>query len=274
MYESFEPAPKLEPFVECFWKWSLDASGQPIDDILPDVAPELIVHLAGRPLAQADSGDWLRQEPAFLYCAARKSLKLWVREPLQVFAVRFRPWGIRRFSGMPMEAILDRPIAPGAAFPAFGDDLVASLKSAGSDEALVRIANRILVNAMKAGSSVEPRLEKLLEASGGGRCSAAEMAEKLSISGRSFSRLWNDVVGIQPRAFVQLMRFHNALEMISSGTDLTTVAAECGYSDQAHMARQIKAIAGLPPSALRQRLGSKVYRDLYASRPGAPWHSA
>ena len=71
---------------------------------------------------------------------------------------------------------------------------------------------------------------------------------------------------------MQLMRFHKALEMIDRGVNLKQVAADCGYSDQAHMARQIKAITGLPPSSLRRRLGKGVYRDLYTSRPGAPWH--
>ena len=86
------------------------------------------------------------------------------------------------------------------------------------------------------------------------------------MSDRSFSRLWNDAVGVQPRNFVQLMRFHKALEMIDKGVDLKQVAADRRYSDQTHMARQIKAIPGLPPSALRHRLGNSVYRDLYTPR--------
>jgi AraC-like DNA-binding protein len=91
------------------------------------------------------------------------------------------------------------------------------------------------------------------------------------MSNRSFTRLWNEVVGIQPRRFLQLMRFHSALARIAAGEDLAVVAAACGYSDQAHMARQIKQIAGLPPSSLRLRLGERAYRALYESRPGAPW---
>ncbi len=35
--------------------------------------------------------------------------------------------------------------------------------------------------------------------------------------------------------------------------------------------RQIKEISGLPPSRLKAWLGRETYRDLYASRPAAPW---
>lgn len=271
MYQSFEPAPALAPFVECYWRWIVEGSSQPVDDILPDAAPELIVHLAGRPLAQTDDGGWQEQPQAFLYCAARKPLRLRVVAPLDVVAVRFRPWGVGRFCNTPMASLLDRPIVPSEAFPGFGDDLAAALSSAASDEARTDAGNAVLLAALESNTNADPRLAKLLQAAGGGRCSAAEMAQQLSISGRTFSRLWHDVVGIQPREFVKLMRFHSALEKIDQGLPLTEVAAACGYSDQAHMARQIKSIAGLPATALRNRLGREAYRNLYSSRPDAPW---
>jgi transcriptional regulator GlxA family with amidase domain len=176
------------------------------------------------------------------------------------------------FSKASMVDMLDRPVEPFESLNELGEELVAALISVKSDSRRVEIADKLLTGALQSHSRIEPRLKMLLEAAGGGTCSSVEMARKLSMSGRSFSRLWNDVVGLQPRQFVKLMRFHKALEMIDRGINLKQVAADCGYSDQAHMARQIKAIAGLPPSSLRRRLGSGVYRDLYASRPDAPWH--
>ncbi|MEQ8954871.1 MAG: helix-turn-helix domain-containing protein, partial [Gammaproteobacteria bacterium] len=135
------------------------------------------------------------------------------------------------------------------------------------------IANGLLEQALRSPLRDERRLVKLLDAANGGRCSSAEMAVKLAMSDRSFSRLWSEIVGLQPRKFIQLMRFHNALAMIDGQQKLAKVAVECGYSDQSHMAREIKAIAGLPASSLRKRLGNRVYSDLYSSRPGAPWHA-
>ncbi len=271
MYSSFEPTQELSPFIECYWSWQVDPDGHALDDILPDATPEFIVHFGSIPFVRNELGEWRQQHRAFLYCAAHKAVRLSVREPMRLFAIRFRPWGVSRFSNVSMADMLDRPVSPTESLNELGHDLVQGLHSARSDSGRVNVADRLLTNALQSYLRIEPRLKMLLDATDGGRCSSAEMARKLSISDRSFSRLWSEVVGIQPRKFVQLMRFHNALEMIDGGVKLTQVAAHCGYSDQAHMARQIKAITGLPPSSLRRRLGNRVYRDLYTLRPDAPW---
>ncbi len=192
---------------------------------------------------------------------------------MSLFAIRFRPWGVSRFSNKSMAEMLDMPVLPSVALNELGDDLVTRLRAAKSDSNRVDVANRTLEQALRSFPRNEARLKLLVDVVNGGRCSSAEMAQTLAMSNRSFSRLWSELIGIQPRMFIQLMRFHNALSMIDAGDKLANVAAECGYSDQPYMARQIKAISGLPTSALRRRLGNVVYRDLYTSRPGAPWHA-
>jgi AraC-like DNA-binding protein len=151
------------------------------------------------------------------------------------------------------------------------DELVAGVSGSDSDGDRIETANRLLESALQTPAQNEGRLKLLLDATNGGRCKAADIARSLAMSDRSFSRLWKEIVGIEPRRFVQIMRFHNALTMIAEGDELAAVAAACGFSDQPHMARQIKAISGLPPSSLRKRLGDRAYRALYESRPGAPW---
>lgn len=271
MYRSFEPQQELSAFIECYWSWRVEPDDHPLDDILPDAAPEFIVHSGSMPFVQDECGEWRQQYRAFLYCAAHKAVRLSIREPMMLFAIRFRPWGVSRFSNVSMASMLDRPVPPSESLNEIGEQLVNALSSTESDSMRVKVADDLLTNALRSHTAVEPRLRLLLDAANGGRCSSAEIACKLAVSDRSFSRLWNDIVGIQPRKFVLLMRFHNALEMIDAGVKLSQVAADCGYSDQAHMARQFKVISGLPPSSLRRRLGNRVYRDLYASRPRAPW---
>ena len=273
MYRSYEPTQELSPFIECYWSWHVEPDDHSLDDILPDAAPELIVHRGSIPFVQNESGEWQQQDRAFLYCAAHKAVTLSVREPMTLFAVRFRPWGVSRFSSASMANMLDRPVTPSEALNELGDELVVGLCSVRSDSSRVEVADSLFTSGLQAHSRIERRLKMLLDATDGGKCSSTAMARRLSVSDRTFNRLWNDVVGIQPRKYVQLMRFHNALEMIDRGVALKQVAADCGYSDQAHMARQIKAITGLPPSSLRRRLGDRVYCDLYKSRPEAPWRS-
>jgi len=45
---------------------------------------------------------------------------------------------------------------------------------------------------------------------------------------------------------------------------LAALAAELGYADQAHMARELRELAGLPPSRLEESIASD--RDYWAYR--------
>jgi AraC-like DNA-binding protein len=46
-------------------------------------------------------------------------------------------------------------------------------------------------------------------------------------------------------------RFRIALALVRAGAPLAAAAAEAGYADQAHMTREMAALAGRPPGALR-----------------------
>ncbi len=56
--------------------------------------------------------------------------------------------------------------------------------------------------------------------------------------------------GYGPRHLGRVMRFGRALEAIRAGTPLAQVAAECRYADQAHLTREVRALAGTTPTAL------------------------
>ena len=53
-----------------------------------------------------------------------------------------------------------------------------------------------------------------------------------------------------------MMRFHQACRLARAETaqGWAGIAAECGYADQAHLAREFKAMAGEPPTAWARRL--------------------
>lgn len=133
------------------------------------------------------------------------------------------------------------------------------------------MADRTLRTALSDHSEKDELIRQLHGNASGGMASGREIAAALGVSERSFRRLWHDIAGLELRKFASLMRFHRALAMIDAGNELSVVAAECGYADQPHMARDVKRISGLPASLLRHRLGTETFRDLYSNRPSAPW---
>ena len=91
-----------------------------------------------------------------------------------------------------------------------------------------------------------------LEATGG-RLAVADLARELGCSRRHLARRVGEEVGLGPKAFARVLRFRRAAGRLAdpSGPSPAAVAAACGYSDQAHLTREVTALAGLPPAALR-----------------------
>lgn len=267
----FSPHPALEPFIECYWSWEVASASGELDPILPDAAPELIIHLGQPPKTFRSPGTWERQPDAFLLCASQHAIRLMVDSPMRMFAIRFRPWGVSRFTNRSMAELVDREIRLDDVFSFFNADLLTRIRCAHDTEERVAIVDSTLRSAMSDQAQKDELIRKVHRYAAGGTAKGQNIATILGISERTFRRQWHDIVGLELRKFTSLMRFHRALAMIDAGDNLSLVASECGYADQPHLAREVRRISGLPASLLRKRLGADVYQDLYANRPAAPW---
>jgi AraC-like DNA-binding protein len=78
------------------------------------------------------------------------------------------------------------------------------------------------------------------------------VADELGMSERHLRRIFHEAVGVSPKAFAKLARFHRALRAArkDNGASWATIAAATGYYDQAHLIGEFRAIAGVTPRAL------------------------
>jgi AraC-like DNA-binding protein len=73
---------------------------------------------------------------------------------------------------------------------------------------------------------------------------------KQGFSSKSYSRLVKRNTGLSPYKLHQLQRIHEALHLLKQGMPATTVAAELGFVDQAHLNRAAKQFLGHTPKEL------------------------
>jgi AraC-like DNA-binding protein len=78
----------------------------------------------------------------------------------------------------------------------------------------------------------------------------AEMAGRLGLGARQLHRRCLPLFGYGPRHLSRVMRLNRALESALAGTPLAAVAARCGYADQAHLSREVRALVGTTPGGL------------------------
>jgi AraC-like DNA-binding protein len=75
------------------------------------------------------------------------------------------------------------------------------------------------------------------------------LAAEAGCTARQLQRRFADHVGLSPKAVVRRYRLYEAAERARGGdrVDWAAVAAELGYTDQAHLSRDFTASFGLPP---------------------------
>jgi AraC-like DNA-binding protein len=86
-----------------------------------------------------------------------------------------------------------------------------------------------------------------------GRAPVSTVADRAGLSTRHLTTLFHREVGRAPKTVAMLMRFEHATARIAesvrrcASVDLAAVAANTGYSDQAHLTREFVRFAGASP---------------------------
>lgn len=257
-YTELAPAADLRDRIRCYWFLSAEpgemAGGS--DPALPDGSPELIFSLADPFIAQPPSGAERTQPDVFV-----------VGQITAPFAVR--PSGRAELVGVRLEAhaalwlatdfraMRDREVD----LSAFKGRALASLRSAlitiSTNEARAECLNASLRPLLDAGPHADWRVAAAVQTirAGRGLADIAELAEQLKTTPRTLQRLFARDVGLTPKFFARIVRFqHVFAAWRSDPTTLSSVAQECGYFDHAHLVRDFRELAGVPPATLRANM--------------------
>jgi AraC-like DNA-binding protein len=151
---------------------------------------------------------------------------------------------------------LDLPDLHGAVFAAMTGEGSGEVRRALAVEAftawLVKAlpppdADALLANALAELADGDPTVLQVQQA-----------ADRLGVSTRTLQRLTRRHVGLSPAAMIRRRRLQEAAERLRSDPagDLATVAADLGYTDQAHLCRDFRTVLGFTPSAYRAQHGS------------------
>ena len=174
--------------------------------------------------------------------------------------VGLHPLGARALLGVPagelagIDLHLADVLGPGA------DDLRAQLLAAPTWARRFDLLDAGLVRLLDRASGAVPAPEAArawrLVMGSGGRVPVAWVAAEVGWSGRRLQQVFRREVGLTPKQLARVTRFDRARRRlyadVAAGRPpmLARLAAEGGFSDQAHLAREFRALAGCPPSAL------------------------
>jgi AraC-like DNA-binding protein len=236
------PPRELAPFVAHFWSvaWSLRAPM--LAETLPHPSAHVVVERSAKSRAEVTG-----------VCTGRFSRLLagegWV------FGVKFRPAAFQGLLRAPMASLTDRVVPIAEVLGSHGRTWGRALLETTSLEARVDAACAFLAPRLAPLPADVVRLRDLVERMAVDRAllRVEDVTVVAGVDLRSLQRRFHRYVGVSPKWVIRRYRMHEAAERLR-GPDppaLAALAAELGYADQSHFARDFKASIGRTPRAFR-----------------------
>jgi AraC-like DNA-binding protein len=222
----------------------LDATGVSI----PRVEPHLVMRFGPKAHQGLDLHVMgVRQH------ARRKTL----RRGQQVVTARLHLGTHEAVFGVPPSALAEQVVPLQDLWGDAAADLVERLDRASDVYAAASILDQAIAERLVTGKRHGVRTRLALEAAA--RLATArvnEVADALGVSERNLRRVFRETIGMSPKEFARLTRFHRALQeaRVAGDVDWAGVAAATGYYDQAHLIADFREIVGVTPRALMNEL--------------------
>ena len=244
--------PGLAAWVEHYWTvaWELDGPG-----FVAEVVSHPSVHVTVESGSRPRFGHAM---PAGLvHGVITRRFSQEIAGSGRVFGVKFRPGGFGAFTGADVGAWTDRVLPLRAAFGDLADVLVADVLPLESDDARTERLDAFLLDRVPAR---DERYDEVLAIVGDIQrdptlTTVQRAARRHAMSERTLQRLFRRYVGVGPKWVLQRARLHDAVDRIDSGRadDLSALALDLGWFDQAHFTRDFTALVGQSPAAYAAR---------------------
>ncbi len=261
--------PQLRPFCSS-WMGYREWSDAPLLRLeYPSGRAVLILEL-GAPVgvrAATGEGEWQRFRSGFFVgLDDAASLTAFTGEQAGV-QLDLTPRGALAFAGRPLHEVARQVLPVGElGFDGVGASLVEQLAGArswGERFGLVAGAlERRCGEAAAPSETVTWAVARIDAAGGDVRIEA--LAEELGYSRKHLHQRFLREVGLSPKRYAEVRRFDRVVQRLRAGDHgtLARLAAELGYSDQAHLAREVRRFSSLSASslavALRDPLGQAL----------------
>ncbi|MBJ7332501.1 MAG: helix-turn-helix transcriptional regulator [Solirubrobacteraceae bacterium] len=235
-YREIDPPPALRPYVRTLWVHRLDGPRPENGDrVLPDGRVDLVWHrLAGAQIAGPQT-RWFHPP---------------VAPKLLVYGARFDPGIAPAMLRAPASELADQHIALDGVDGRLAATLNDRLGDAPDDETALAALSDELLRRIRRAPEPDPAVAEAVRMLDRERASVADVAARTFVSERQLQRRFADHVGYSPKTLQRVLRFQRFLKVVDR-FDLAGAAAVAGYSDQSHLTREARALAGLTPSRLR-----------------------
>jgi len=252
-YTRYTPSHPLCDFVEYFWCLT-DGPTHSAERILPGGTTELVINLHDNEIRVCDplnGASIQRLSGTVVSGPYGRAFDIDASRHAAMLGVHFKPGGARALLGVPLHELHDTHVDLEQLWNAQACALRARICEARSDAERFAVVETALRSKLRADLAPQANLATALAAlvPGTSQPPIGTLAEHAGLSHREFIKRFTVGVGMAPKLFARVRRFHLAANRIRAGGTprWSEFAVETGYADQAHMIRDFHVFGGMTP---------------------------
>ncbi len=237
------PAPPLREYVQYYWIVRWDLRGRPPHE--QRVLPNLSTHVV---FGTASAGVWGPSRSVFAHVLRDRGLAL---------GVRVVPGCCGAVLGLPARDLRDGPRSLADVLGRAVRETEDAVRRERDDSELASVADALFTERIRPLTNSERRARDAVALIAGDPALTRvdDLAARTGMTVRALQRLFTTHIGTGPKWAIRVYRLGDAEARLSSDSppSQAELAAELGYSDQAHFARDFTSLVGTPPASYRRQ---------------------
>jgi AraC-like DNA-binding protein len=281
LFRSYIPSPPLRDFVADFWLYDGYTGPHGRERILPSGTIELVINLREDELRIYDAArpDRCKRFSGALVSGAYSGFFVSdTAEEASIMGAHFRPGGALPFLGFPAGELADTHLDLETLWGRSAVTLRERLCGAAAPAERFRFLEEALVARLSRPPEHHYAVPAALEAFArmDARLTMREMIRRIGLSQRRFIQVFAAEVGMTPKVFSRVQRFHRALALARRevspdwAPDWARLAIDCGYFDQSHLIRDFRAFSGFSPAGYLRHQSLLRQQGLHSKRHHIP----
>lgn len=254
-YQTFQPHPDLKSIISCYWTLEVpsdtDAQKQ---RIVPDGCIEMAFILGDNIRRYISEDEFILQPRAMVLGQTIEPFYIEPTGYVNTFAIRFYPLGFSNFVAEPIKNLANKETPLELLFDEkIAKELEQKIIQATGVEQRIEIIEEFLLARFSDESTIENSVKTTVDAllATNGNATIKTILNDDLTKRRQLERKFVQQIGVSPKQLGKLIRLQTALKMLLSdeAENLTNIAYESDYYDQAHFIKDFKEFTGTNPKA-------------------------
>ncbi|RCW92841.1 AraC family transcriptional regulator [Winogradskyella arenosi] len=252
-YQTYKPHSDLKPLVDCYWTLEVPKQSEPQKQrIVPDGCIEMAFILGNDIKRYTSENEFILQPRAMVLGQTIEPFYIEPTGLVKTFAVRFYPYGFANFVSEPISNLANKETPIVQLFRTENaDDLEQKIIKSENTEQRISIIEKFLLDRLNDEKTiniiVKNTVDSLLFTNGSASINSI-LKDDLS-KRRQLERNFKKQIGVSPKQLGKVIRLQTALKMIlnQKSENLTNIAYENEYFDQAHFIKDFREFTGINP---------------------------